>query len=94
MSVLANFYEDIEIGAHYEFGSQVFDAEHIKKFATNYDPQSFHMDEEAAKSSHFGALCASGWQTASTALPATVLELATRATPARPKSMNAQPLPV
>ena len=66
MSVLAKFYEDIEVGAHYVFGSRTFDAEHIKKFAGNYDPQAFHMDEEAAKDSHFGALCASGWQTAST----------------------------
>ncbi len=66
MSVLAKFYQDIEVGAHYDFGSRVFKAEHIKKFAASYDPQAFHMDEEAAKDSHFGALCASGWQTAST----------------------------
>ena len=39
--------------------------EEALEFAAKYDPQPFHMDEEAAKQSHFGALCASGWQTAS-----------------------------
>ncbi len=65
MAVLARFYDDLEVGEHHEFGSKVFDTEWIKGFARNYDPQYFHMDEEAAKKSHFGALCASGWQTAS-----------------------------
>lgn len=65
MSVLSRFYEDIEIGEEIELGSRVFETAKIKEFAGNYDPQPFHMDEEAAKKSHFGALCASGWQTAS-----------------------------
>ncbi len=65
MSVLSRFYEDIEVGEEIQFGSRVFDTEGIKDFARKYDPQPFHVDEDAAKNSHFGALCASGWQTAS-----------------------------
>ncbi len=66
MAVLSSFYEDIEVGEAFDFGAKTFDAGYIKGFAAKYDPQAFHMDEEAAKNSHFGALCASGWQTIST----------------------------
>lgn len=65
MSVLSRYFEDIEVGEEIEFGSRVFETAKIKDFAGKYDPQPFHMDEEAAKDSHFGALCASGWQTVS-----------------------------
>lgn len=63
MGVLSDFFEDLEPGQRFEFGAKAFDADYIKGFAAKYDPQSFHMDEEAAKKSHFGKLCASGWQT-------------------------------
>jgi acyl dehydratase len=59
------FYEDIVIGEPTEFGSHTFTADEIKSFARRYDPQPFHLDEAAAARSHFGALCASGWHTAS-----------------------------
>ena len=59
------YYEDIEIGTEELYGSFTFIEEHIIRFATTFDPQSFHLDHEAAKASHFGALCASGWHTAS-----------------------------
>ena len=59
------YYEDIEIGTEELYGSFTFSEEHIIRFATTFDPQSFHLDHEAAKASHFGALCASGWHTAS-----------------------------
>lgn len=52
------------IGVTTELGSHTFGAEEIKAFARKYDPQPFHIDEEAAKNSVFGALCASGWHTA------------------------------
>ena len=45
-------------------GQLPFDAEAIKAFARKYDPQPFHVDEEAARESVFGRLCASGWHTA------------------------------
>ncbi len=58
------FYEDINIGDRTNLGSHTFEAEAIKEFARKFDPQPFHVDEEAAKRSHFGQLIASGWHTA------------------------------
>jgi len=60
-----NFFEDIKVGDRYEVGQHTFTADDIKSFAVRYDPQLFHVDEEAAERSHFGALCASGWHTGS-----------------------------
>ena len=54
------------IGVTTTLGSHKFEADAIKAFAARYDPQPFHMDEEAAKKSIFGGLCASGWHTAAT----------------------------
>lgn len=56
--------EYLEVGVPCPIGSYTFTAERIKAFAAKYDPQLFHMDEEAAKHSVFGRLCASGWHTA------------------------------
>lgn len=50
-------------GAVFELGSRSLSQEQIVTFAREYDPQSFHVDPEAAKSSAFGTLIASGWQT-------------------------------
>lgn len=44
-------------------GAHAFDQNEIVAFANNYDPQPFHLDEIAARTSLFGALCASGWHT-------------------------------
>ena len=55
------FLEDIELGHRREMGSFTFPAELIKAFAIQFDPQPFHLDEEAAKQSLFGGLAASGW---------------------------------
>ena len=60
-----HFFEDIEIGARRELGSFTFTAESIKKFAAQFDPQAFHLDEEAGRQSLFGGLAASGWHVAS-----------------------------
>src|SRR3712207_4174250 len=57
------FFEDIPLGERRAVGSHLFTAEEIKRFARAYDPQPFHLDEEAAAASHFGRLCASGWHT-------------------------------
>ncbi|MCW5703644.1 MAG: MaoC family dehydratase [Bradyrhizobium sp.] len=59
------FYEEMEIGVRRELGSYTFTAEAIKKFATLYDPQRFHLDEEAGRQSLFGGLAASGWHVGS-----------------------------
>jgi acyl dehydratase len=58
------FFEDIAVGECFELGRHTFGAADIKAFARRFDPQPFHLDEEAGARSHFGALCASGWQTA------------------------------
>jgi len=50
-------------GEKTEIGSYLFTAERIVHFAERFDPQRFHLDAEAAKSSLFGGLCASGWHT-------------------------------
>ncbi|CAA9417047.1 MAG: Acyl dehydratase, partial [uncultured Ramlibacter sp.] len=44
----------------------------IKAFAAQFDPQPFHLDEEAGRQSVFGALCASGWHTCALAMRLTV----------------------
>lgn len=59
------FFDDIAVGERAELGQHTFTAEAIKSFAARFDPQAFHMDEVAAAASPFGALCASGWHTAS-----------------------------
>lgn len=57
------YFDDIMVGDRIALGSHAFTADDIKAFAKKYDPQPFHMDEAAAATSHFGALCASGWHT-------------------------------
>jgi len=58
------YFEDIRVGDTYAVGRYTFNSDEIKAFATRFDPQLFHLDEDAAAASHFGALCASGWHTA------------------------------
>jgi acyl dehydratase len=60
-----NFFEDLEIGRRREIGSFTFTAEAIKKFAAQFDPQRFHLDEEEGRKSLFGGLAASGWHVGS-----------------------------
>jgi acyl dehydratase len=57
------FFEDIAVGEVADLGAHTFTVEEIKRFASAFDPQPFHMDEAAAEASHFGKLCASGWHT-------------------------------
>lgn len=63
------FFEDMVVGESVVVGRYTFTAEGIKAFARRFDPQLFHLDETAAAASHFGALCASGWQTAAIWMP-------------------------
>lgn len=58
------YLEDLYVGQRFESRPHTLDAEQIKRFATDFDPQPFHTDEEAAKASFFGSLAASGWHTA------------------------------
>jgi acyl dehydratase len=56
--------EDLAVGQVFRSKSHVVDAEQIKKFAGEFDPQPFHLEEDAATSTFFGELVASGWHTA------------------------------
>jgi len=58
------YYEDFEPGSVAEFHSDAaVTKDEIIRFASVYDPQPFHLDEEAARHSMLGGLCASGWHT-------------------------------
>ncbi|WNG35706.1 MaoC family dehydratase [Archangium violaceum] len=58
------YFEDFQVGQVHELGSYVVTREEILAFARQYDPQPFHMDEEAGRQSIYGSIIASGWQTA------------------------------
>ena len=56
-------YEDFEEGASIELGTKLVTAEEIVDFASQFDPQPMHLEEEAGKASLLGGLGASGWHT-------------------------------
>ncbi|MFY9476342.1 MAG: MaoC family dehydratase [Aquabacterium sp.] len=58
------YWEDINEGLVLEFGPKKVDRDEVIRFATDFDPQPFHLSEEAGKASLFGGLAASGWHTA------------------------------
>lgn len=60
----ALYLEDLEVGARFTSGEYRMQTAEIKAFAAQFDPQPFHLDEEAAKRSLFQGLAASGWHTA------------------------------
>ena len=57
------YFEDFEVGDVCELGPVSVSADEIVEFASRYDPQPFHIDPEAARSTPFGGLIASGWHT-------------------------------
>jgi acyl dehydratase len=58
------YLEDFAVGQKHLTGRLRVDAEAIKAFAAQFDPQPFHLHEEGARESLFGGLAASGWHTA------------------------------
>lgn len=56
-------FEDIEVGHRQSFGRYEVSREEVVAFATNFDPQPFHLSDEAAAQTYFGRLSASGWHT-------------------------------
>jgi acyl dehydratase len=62
------FFEDFAVGQKFRSGTAAVTAEGIKSFAAEFDPQRFHLDEEAAHGSLFAGLAASGWHTAAIAM--------------------------
>jgi len=57
------YFEDIAVGTKASFGDYPVTREEVVDFASKYDPQPFHLSDEAAAQTHFGRLSASGWHT-------------------------------
>ena len=58
------YLDDLTVGQRFGSGHLTLDASAIKRFAAEYDPQPFHLNDQAAEESIFQGLAASGWQTA------------------------------
>ena len=58
------YLDDLHVGQRFTSGTHVIDTAEIKAFARQFDPQPFHLDDEAAQRTMFGGLAASGWHTA------------------------------
>jgi len=58
------YLDDLQVGQRFLSGTQVIDEAEIKAFAQKFDPQPFHLDNDAAKKTMFAGLAASGWHTA------------------------------
>ena len=62
------YFEDLEVGARAQFGSYAVTRDEVIAFAQKFDPQPFHLSDEAAAQTHFGRLSASGWHTCAMAM--------------------------
>ncbi|PXF29042.1 dehydratase [Pokkaliibacter plantistimulans] len=58
------YLQDLQVGQRFVSGVYSLTAEQIKQFAAEFDPQPFHLDEDAAQPTFFAGLAASGWHTA------------------------------
>jgi len=65
---MVEWFDDLKLGMHFRSGEVTVSKEDIIRFAAEYDPQPFHLDEEAAKKTILGGLAASGWHTAAIAM--------------------------
>ena len=64
MSQETLYFDDLKAGDTFITGTHEVSAADIKRFAAEFDPQPFHLDDEAARHTMFGGLAASGWHTA------------------------------
>ncbi|MFL9933363.1 MaoC family dehydratase [Paraburkholderia sp. RL18-103-BIB-C] len=64
MSQETLYFDDLKVGDTFTTGTYEVSAADIKRFAAEFDPQPFHLDDEAARETMFGGLAASGWHTA------------------------------
>jgi acyl dehydratase len=72
MAAIRYYWEDLVPGTVRDLGTISPGLDEIKEFARRFDPQPFHVDEEAGRQSIFGSLCASGWHTCALAMRLTV----------------------
>jgi len=69
------YYEDLVVGTVSHYGHYEVTREEVIAFASQYDPQAFHLDDDAAAATHFGRLSASGWHTGAMTMAMTVAHL-------------------
>ena len=62
------YFEDIAVGQTSAFGRYEVTRDEVLDFARRYDPQPFHLSDEAAAATHFGRIAASGWHTMAMAM--------------------------
>ena len=65
---VALYLEDLHVGQQFVSDSYCMEESRIKSFAEEFDPQPFHLDDAAARSTVFQGLSASGWHTAAVAM--------------------------
>ncbi|AEG48535.1 MaoC domain protein dehydratase [Sphingobium chlorophenolicum L-1] len=82
------YFEDLELGNMKEFGPLTVSRDEIIAFATEFDPQPFHLSDEGAAQTHFGSLASSGWHTTALSMKMMV-EGWSRNTDAKPAGLGA-----
>src|SRR6202042_773470 len=65
---MVEWFDDLVLGMRFKSPEKRVTREDIKRFASEFDPQAYHLDEAAAERSVFGGLAASGWHTAAIAM--------------------------
>lgn len=69
------YFEDLVVSGRASFGDYAVTREEVLDFARRYDPQPFHLDDDAAAATHFGRLAASGWHTAAMTMAMLVAQM-------------------
>ncbi len=72
---MTTYFEDISVGTKSSFGHYEVTREEVLAFAEKYDPQPFHLDDDAASKTHFGRISASGWHSCAMAMAMVVENL-------------------
>jgi acyl dehydratase len=67
------YLEDLHVGQRFSSGTHALDEDQVIAFASQFDPQPFHLDASAAGAMFFGGLVASGWHTAAITMRLLVL---------------------
>src|SRR6266702_8127324 len=65
---MIEWFDDLAVGMRFRSSEKVITRDDIKRFATKFDPQPYHLDEAAAQRTQFKGLAASGWHTAAIAM--------------------------
>ena len=66
--IMIEWFDDLTLGMRFKTGEKLVTREDIKRFASEFDPQPYHLDETAAERTPLKGLAASGWHTAAMAM--------------------------